>query len=156
LYTIDPLLVILILWRMRGRDRVPAVRNRFAPCFTAYAAVLGVAGVVLLVAPTFAAQLWPWTLPPILGQVYSIFFLTFALGGLLAAHEPHWEGVWIYVAANLGMLMLIVAVSLYHADRFKAGPATWAWYSFMFVGILAFATVLARHSRPLATQGAMP
>ncbi len=141
---------------MRGRNPVPAGRNAFAPLFTAYAAVLAVVGVVLLIAPTLAAQLWPWTLPPILGQVYSIFFLTFALGGWLAAREPRWEGVWIYVVANLCMLLLIIAVSLYHAARFKAGPTTWAWYSLILIGILAFTAVLARHARPLATRGAMP
>ena len=156
LYTIDPLLAWLILWRMRGRDPVPAGRNPLAPLFTAYVAVLAIVGVVLLVAPALAAQLWPWTLPPILGQVYSIFFLTFALGGLLAAREPRWEGVWIYVVANLCMLLLIVAVSLYHADRFQAGPLTWAWYSLMLLGILAFVAALARHPRPLAARGATP
>src|SRR5262245_40593418 len=116
LYTIDPLVVGLILWRLRGRDPIPAGHNPLAPLFISYAAVLTCAGVVLLVAPTLAAQLWPWTLPPILGQVYSVFFLTFALGGLLSAREPRWAGVWVYIVANLVMLLLTVGVSIYHAD----------------------------------------
>jgi hypothetical protein len=152
LYTIDPVVVGAILWFFRRRDRVPAGRNQHARLFTVYASVLGVAGLVLLVAPTFAAQLWPWTLPAILGQVYSIFFLTFALGGLLAATEPRWEGVWVYLSANLVMLLLIIAVSLYHADRFKAGPSTWLWYGLCLAGTLAFATALIRRPQHATAQ----
>ena len=155
LYTLDPLAVGAILWFLRGRDRVPAGRNQFARLFITYATVLGSMGVTLLVAPTFAAQLWPWTLPAILGQVYSIFFLTFALGGVLAAIEPRWEGVWVYITANLAMLLLIIAVSLYHADRFKAGPATWLWYGFCLAGIVAFAIALIRRTQHTAAQGAI-
>ena len=153
LYTIDPLVVGLILWRMRGRDPAPAGRSRLAPLFIAYAAVLGIAGAILLVAPALAGQLWPWALPPILGQVYSIFFLTFAVGGLLAARDPRWEAAWIYVAANLGMILLIILVSLYHADRFKAGPATWVWYGLWLAAGLAFAAALAARSRRLSMRG---
>lgn len=153
LYTIDPLVVGLILWRMRRRDPAPAGRNPNAALFIVYAAVLAVAGVVLLVAPTLAAQLWPWTLPAILAQVYSIFFLTFGLGGLLAASEPRWEGVWIYVAANLVMLLLIIAVSLYHADRFKTGLTTWMWYGLCLAGALVLAAVFIRRPRQIAARG---
>jgi hypothetical protein len=155
LYTIDPLVVGLILWRMRGRAPAPAARNPLATLFIVYAATLVLVGIVLLVAPALAAQLWPWTLPPILGQVYSVFFLTFALGGWLAAREPGWEGVWIYVAANLIMLVLIVAVSLIHADRFKAGPETWIWYGFCLAGVLVFVGALIWRPRRLATSGAI-
>jgi len=153
LYTIDPLVVGLILWRMRGRDPAPVGRNPNARLFTVYAAVLARAGIVLLVAPTLAAQLWPWTLPAILAQVYSIFFLTFVLGGLLAAGEPRWEGVWIYVTANLVMLLLIIAVSLYHADRFKTGLATFMWYGLCLAGAFAFAAILIRRPRQIAARG---
>ena len=142
LYTLDPLVIGLVLWRMRGHDPAPAGRNTFAPLFTGYAAVLAIVGLVLLALPTLAAQLWPWMLPMILGQVYSIFFLAFAVGGLLAARERGWAGVRVYVLANLVMLLLIIAVSLYHNDRFKPGPPTLVWYSLCAIGVVAFAGVL--------------
>jgi hypothetical protein len=141
-YTIDPLLIGLILWRLRGRDPAPAGRNAFAPLFIGYAAVLGIVGLILLALPMLAARLWPWALPPILGQVYSVFLLTFAVGGLLAAREAAWAGVRVYVLANLAMLLLIIIVSLYHSDRFKPGPPTWVWYSVCLIGALAFAAAL--------------
>ena len=154
-YTIDPLVSALIWWRLRGTDPSLAGRNPLAPLFLTYAAVLGVAGVILLGLPALAASLWPWALPPILGQVYSVFFLTFALGGVLAAREPSWAGVRVYVLANLGMLLLIVGVSFWHADRFKPGPVTWGWFALCLAGVVGFGAVLLRRPGRRLTQGAM-
>jgi len=154
LYTIDPLLVGLIVWWMRKREPMPAARNPLARLLNGYAAALALIGAILLVAPALAAQLWPWALPPILSQVYSIFFLTFALGGWLAAREPEWQGIWIYVAANLLMLILIVAVSLIHADRFKAGPQPVIWYSLCLAGVVALTGALLWRRRQLPARGA--
>lgn len=151
-YTIDPLAAGLSLWWLRGRDPVPAGRSRLAPLFVAYAVVLGVAGIVLLVLPGLAASLWPWTLPPVLGQVYSAFFLTFAVAALLAWREPRWEGVWIYLAANLGMFGLILLVSLLHSSRFKPGPITWLWYGLWLAGVIAFAVPFWRRPNQLSTH----
>jgi hypothetical protein len=153
-YTIDPLVTGLILWRLRGRDPAPAGRSPFAPLFMAYAALLGVAGLILLALPTLAGSLWPWLLPPVLGQVYSVFFLTFAAGGLLAAGEPRWAGVRIYVQANLGMLLIISAVSLLHLGRFKPGLPTWAWFGLCLAGVVVFAAAWLRRPNQPAAQGA--
>jgi hypothetical protein len=154
LYIIDPIVGGLILWRLRGRDAAPAGRNPLSPILAGYAAVLGVIGAVLLALPELAAQLWPWALPPILGQVYSIFFLTFAAGGLLAARDPRWEAIWIYLTANLSMLLLIIAVSVYHAARFKPGPPTWLWYGLCIAGVVALTVALVRRPRRIVTKGA--
>lgn len=151
-YTIDPLVTILLIWLMRGHDPTPPGLNRFWLLFLLYAGVLGVAGVALLVLSPFAVRLWPWTLPPILGQVYSIFFLTYALGGVLAARKLHWSGVWIYCIANLGMLALIAVVSLYHRDRFGNGPATWVWIALCLLGLIGFALPLLWRPKPLAQR----
>jgi len=154
-YTIDPLVSALIWWRLRGNAAPPAGRSPLAPLFLTYAAVLGVAGVILLALPALAASLWPWALPPILGQVYSVFFLTFALGGVLAAREPGWAGVRVYVLANLGMLLLIIGVSFWHAYRFKPGPSTWAWYALCLAGVAAFGVALLRRPGRLFSKGAI-
>src|SRR5262249_3330237 len=127
-YTVDPLVTAVIVWHLRGRDPAPPGRNPFWPLFLAYAVLLIVASFVLLFLPSVAVSLWPWTLPPILGQVYSIFILTYAVGGLLAVREPRWIGVWIYCVANFVMIFLIIILSLYHRDRFGSGPATWVWF----------------------------
>jgi hypothetical protein len=153
-YTIDPLVTLLIVWVLRSRDPAPLGRNPLWPLFLLYAMVLGVAGLALLLLPSVAVSLWPWPLPPILGQVYSIFFLTFALGGVLAMREPRWMGVWIYCAANFGMLFLIIIVSLYHRDRFGTGPATWVWFSSCVIGLIGFAVPLVQPPNQLARREA--
>ena len=152
-YTIDPLVSALIWWRLRGSDPPLLGKSPLAPLFLTYAALLGVAGITLLGVPALAVRLWPWALPPILGQVYSVFFLTFALGGVLAARDPRWAGVRVYVLANLGMLLLILGVSFWHADRFTPGPASWAWYAFCLAGVAGFGVAL-RSTRRRQTQGA--
>ena len=153
-YTIDPLAAGLIVWLLRASDPPATGRNPYAPLFLAYALVLGIAGVLLLALPGLAANLWPWALPPVLGQVYSGFFLTFAAGGLLAAREPRWQGVRIYTIANAAMLALILGVSLVHADRFKPGLATWAWYASCLIGLAAFGAGTLRRSGWPALKGA--
>jgi hypothetical protein len=154
-YTIDPLVSALIWWRLRASAR-PSGWSPLAPLFLTYAAVLAVAGVILLSLPALAASLWPWALAPILGQVYSVFFLTFALGGLLAAREPGWAGVRVYVLANLCMLLLIIGVSLRHVDRFKPGPAMWVWYALCLTGAVAFSMALLRRPGQRPRQGVAP
>lgn len=154
-YTIDPLVTGLILWRLRGRDPAPAGRSTSASLFMTYAAILGVAGLILLVLPTLAGELWPWSLPPMLGQVYSVFFLTFAAGGVLAAREPRWAGVRIYVQANLGMLLIIIAVSLMHLSRFKPGLPLWTWFGLCLFGVIAFTVAWLRRPDQPAPQGVL-
>jgi len=152
-YTIDPLAVILSLWFLRGRDKVPTGRNKFLPVFVGYALVLSVAGFVLFALPQLAGNLWPWALPPILGQVYSVYFLTFAIGAILCAREPRWMGVWVYLAANLGMFVLIVGVSILHSSRFKPGLPTWVWYAIWLSAAVAFSIALFRRSGTALPEG---
>ena len=154
-YTVDPLATALLAWVFLGRDPVPPGRNPYRPLFLTYAAVLGVAGLALLLFPSVAAGLWPWSLPPILGQVYSVFFLTFALGGLLCAREPRWLGVWVYCAANAGLLFLVLMVSLYHRGRFGPGPATWIWFGLCITGLAGFALRLLRRPKDFDRQEAL-
>jgi len=155
LYVIDPLLAAVIWWQLRTVAARPSRLNPLAPLLIPYAGLLGLLGLVLLIVPDIAARFWPWSLPAILSQVYSIFFLTFAIGGLLAVRELDWDAIRIYLQANLVMLILVIVVSVIHRDRFVAGPATWIWYSLCAIGILAFATALIRRPRALMAQGSV-
>jgi hypothetical protein len=145
-YTVDPLLAALLLWQMRRRDHTPVRRTPLTLVFVIYAVVLGVLGIVLLALPSLAAQIWPWELPAVLGQLYSAFFLGMAVCAALAARESRWDGVRIYAIAQLFLLVLVVVVSLVHIDRFHAGPATWLWFALCLIGAAAFSTALLRHS----------
>jgi hypothetical protein len=153
-YTIDPIVSILILWVMRGRDPGPRGVSRLWPTFALYTLAIAIIGFALLFLSQQAVNLWPWSLSSlpdglgvIIGQVYSIFILAYAVGGLLAIFEPRWAGVWIYCAANFGMWVLIAGVSLYHRDRFSGGPSTWLWGILCLLGVVLFGLALLQQPR---------
>jgi hypothetical protein len=150
-YTVDPVLAFAIAWVLRGRDRARGP-NPNVFLFMAYAGVLCIAGLVLLLLPAVAVATWPWSLPPVLGQVYSVFFFTCALGAVLAARDPRWTGIWIYCAANAGMFVLVLLVSLYHKDRFVSGPPTAIWFGLWIVALAAFTLPFLRRAREVPPQ----
>jgi len=140
-YVVDPLLALIIvpaagLWPARGAP------HRLTPLFTVEAALFGVLGVALLALPDAVAAGWPWALPPVLGQLYACFFLTFAIGAALAAHETEPRAVQVFTLSSLVLMALVLAASLLHFDRFKAEPVTWLWFSVFGVGLCVFAVAL--------------
>jgi hypothetical protein len=52
------------------------------------------------------------------------------------------------------LLLLIIIVSIWHADRFKPGPTTWVWYAVCLAGVLAFGVALLLRPDRMLTQGA--
>jgi hypothetical protein len=155
-YAADPLLAALLLWLMRGRDQLPSGRGPLAPLFAVYAAALGLVGLALLGLPALAARMWPWQLSEALGQLYSAFFLGLAVCAWLAAREPRWEGVRLYLAANLALAVLVIVVSLLNADRFNGGIATWVWYAFWLAWAAASTSALLRRPGRLALKATLP
>src|SRR5438105_5333456 len=70
-YVVDPLLALVLvpiagLWPPKH-----GTRHALTPLLRIQALVFGALGLVLLVAPDVAATNWPWTLPPVLGQLYG-------------------------------------------------------------------------------------
>jgi hypothetical protein len=154
-YTLDAVVTGLVLWRLRGRERSSPARTPVVPLVSTYATVLGMVGLVMLVAPSFAVRQWPWGLTPILAQVYSVFFLTFALGGWLVARDPRPEAAWIYLTANLATVLLVIGVSTAYPERFKPGPPTWTWYAtWVAAACVLVATLAALRRRPVTAQAA--
>ena len=141
-YVADPLLGLAIiplaaLWPPRPR------RNSLTPVLLTEAAVLGVLGVALLVAPDAVAATWPWSLPPVLGQLYACFFLTFALGAALAAGEVDERAVLGFVYSTLALMALMLLASILHLDRFKPETVTVLWFAALGVGLVAFSGAVA-------------
>jgi hypothetical protein len=151
-YTIDAVVTGVVLWRLRGRGRPPAQHSLAVPLISAYATILGAIGLVMLVAPSFAVRHWPWGLTTILAQVYSVFFLAFALGGWLVARDPRRETAWIYLTASLVAVLLIIGVSLAYPERFKPGLPTWTWYAAWVVAAGMLGATLATIRRAPASE----
>ena len=88
------------------------------------------------------AGAWPWTLPPLLGQLYACFFLTFAISAALAARETEARSIRAFAGSTLTLMVLVLVASLLHFDRFKGEPVTWLWFGAFGVGACAFGLAL--------------
>src|SRR5262249_46922564 len=99
-YVVDPLLALLLVplagLLPPGRGR----RHGLTALLNVQAVVFGALGLVLLLAPELAAANWPWTLPPVLGQLYGCFFLTFAVGAALGARESEPRAIRDFLIAS--------------------------------------------------------
>jgi len=105
------------------------VRHALTPLLIAEALVFGALGLLLLLLPETAAAVWPWALPPLLGQLYSCFVLTFAVGAALTARESSPLAVRNFLIASLSLTVLVLCVSVLHFDRFKPEPVTAIWFA---------------------------
>jgi hypothetical protein len=141
-YVADPLLALAIvpaagLWPSRhGRQ------HRLTPLLGLEAVLFAVLALALLGAPASMAAGWPWTLPPLLGQLYGCFLLTFAIGAALAMRETEVGAIRAFALSSLALLGLVLIASLLHLDRFKTEPVTWVWFGSLAFGVLAFGLAL--------------
>jgi hypothetical protein len=149
-YVADPLLALVIvpaaglLWPAGG------ARHPLTPLFVVQAAAFGVLGLLLLTAPDAVASGWPWALPPLLGQLYACFFLTFAAGAALAARETEPRAITTFILSSFVLMVLVLLASLLHLDRFKPEPVTSAWFAAFSVGAVVFGLALAWSSGAIA------
>jgi hypothetical protein len=153
-YVVDPVLGVLVVsaagfitWRPRA-----AATHRLTALFLVEAAIFAALGVALLVAPDAVAAAWPWSLPPLLGQLYACFFLTFALGAALAARETEARAIAGFAGSSLTLMVLVLLASAIHLDRFKPEPVTWVWFAAFGVGACALGLALLLQRTPGLSQ----
>jgi hypothetical protein len=147
-YVVDPVLALVILqvaglWPPRR-----GVRHRLTTMFAVEAAVLGVLGLVLVLAPDAVAAVWPWALPPLLGQLYGCFFVTFGVSAWLAARETEARAIRGFALSSLTLTLLVLVASVLHMDRFKPEPVTWLWFTVFGVATCVFAAALLADRPP--------
>jgi hypothetical protein len=155
-YIFDPIAVSLLLATHRMLPATNRGRHRLTPLFLAEAALLGGLGLLTLVLPEFASMLWPWKLPPVLAQLYSCFFLAFAIIALLVAHENRSIVIRNFTITSLALMALVLLVSLLYLARFTVGLATWIWFGALILGVAAFGAALVRGSATRRLGAGMP
>jgi len=141
-YVVDPLLAVLVIYF--GKLWPPAERkeHRLSRMLRIEALIFAVIGAALSVAPEAVAQMWPWALPPVLGQVYGAFFITFAVGAALAARETEPRAITLFVISTLTLAVLVLVISAIHLDRFKPEPITWVWFAAWAIAAATFTIAL--------------
>ncbi|HEY1292727.1 MAG TPA: hypothetical protein VGJ60_06490 [Chloroflexota bacterium] len=142
-YIVDPLLGLAVIHFARLWPPWPTRKHVLTPLLVVQAVAFGLVGLALLVVPDTMAALWPWALPPVLGQVYGCFFLTFALGAGVAAGEVEPHAVRGFLLSTLTLMALVLLASWLHVDRFKAEPVTVIWFAAFGLGLVLFAGAFA-------------
>jgi hypothetical protein len=148
--------------RLPPADPAP-VSPGFRAVLLIASAVFGLYGLALLLAPEAVGDLWPWPIDAFHGRLYSVTFLTPAIGLYLLSRAASWAELWTMGLTLLVLGLLAVfglAVTDVHTDRIDwAGPSTWSYVvPFGLVAALGFALCRAaqQRSRPsgqLAADG---
>ena len=150
-YTIYPLVALWISWRRR-KDREPGPGGPASRGARTSLAILGVVttalAVALLVAPAAMAAVWPWRISPVLAQIYGAPFLSYGLGSWISSRPRPWSEARIVVISTAVFTLLVLGASIVHRGLFDPGrPATWVWFSGLFVASVALLTFAIDHAR---------
>lgn len=149
-----PLLACGIAIERRAGEDGPAEQGRALPrplrvVLAVEGAVMLAASAVMLLAPTEAAELWPWALTPLVSRALGSFTLGVALVALMAVAENRlvlFRGAAVAYSA-LGALQLL-AVALHDSDLGGDDLATALYLAFL-TAILAtgiYGSIAARAS----------
>lgn len=141
-YVFDPVAITLLVTTHGLGAAVSPGRHRLTPLFLAEAGLLGLLGWFMLALPQAAAAVWPWAIPPLLAQLYSCFFIAFAVIALLVAREQRPVLVRNFTITSLALIGFTLLASLLYLERFTASPATWIWFSTLAIGVVVFSAAL--------------
>jgi hypothetical protein len=165
LYLALPINAAWHVWLYRGLP--PADPGLPTPGFRAVlliaSGIFGLYGLALLIAPEAVGNLWPWPIDAFHGRLYSVTFLTPAIGLYVLSRAASWAELWTMGLTLLALGLLAVfglAVTDVRTDRIDwAGPSTWSYVvPFGLVVALGFGLCrMARQRRrpvgPLAADG---
>jgi hypothetical protein len=154
-YIFDPIAITLLVVMHRLVRPANPGRHRLTRLFLVEAGVLGALGLVLLALPATAAARWPWPIPPLLAQLYSCFFIAFAVIALLVARERRPVLIRTFTITSLALMVGVFGASLPYLARFTGGVATWVWFGVLLLGMAVFGAALVGRtpSRPFAVGG---
>lgn len=141
-YVVEPIVAVAAVVKLRLLRPALSGRTRLTPVCLLQGAAFGVTGLLLLLTPGYAADVWPWSIDTVLARVYACLFLAFALAALLAAWEARPPAVRAFVIASAALPVLILVASLRHTDRFQDGPAKWLWFGGFTLGAVCFGLAL--------------
>jgi hypothetical protein len=153
LYIIIPVNCALHLWLYRNLPPAdslptPAVARNI---LLTQAIVLSVFGLALLLAPAFAKNFWSWKIDIFHAQLYSVTFLTPAIGTFLLAKTGS-KTEWLTMGMTQIVLGLfpILGVLIVDANIIKgvdwSAAGTWVWMA-VFAGIFAIGLWMIKESR---------
>jgi hypothetical protein len=133
LYGILPINAGYHLWLYRNLPPAdstqPTATGRII--LTAQSILLGLFGLALLIAPSFAKTFWSWEIDEFHAQLYSVTFITPAVGAFILAKAAS-KTEWLTMGLTQGVLGLfpIIGVILVDATAKRVNwslAGTWIW-----------------------------
>jgi hypothetical protein len=152
--------VIVRQARVAGAEpprRVPLPRWARGYVAVQGAVLLGI-GSALVVAPTWAAAVWPWELTPLTGRATGAWTFAIGLALLLGLYENDWIRLRVPLRTYTALAVLELVALLRYAGSLDWGAAqSWVYVAFL-AGMLAFAAYGLRAVRraSAAEPGASP
>lgn len=144
-YTVYPAVGLWLSLRHRpgaiARDspRLPTLARAWMGVQGAVCIALAVA---LFVAPTAMSARWPWTIPPLLAQIYSGPFLSYGVGSVLVARHPSMRAARLPLAAMVVFAVLVAVASAVHRRLFDAGSVSATlWFGGLVLAIVAMVSI---------------
>ncbi len=152
LYIGIPIIAAYHLWLYRSLPPADALPTPswLRTCLLAYAGFFLVYGMAMLVIPITATAFWPWGIDEFHGRMYSVGFITPAVGCLLllrsgSALEFGALGLTQVFGGVTSLLgVLIVDSSVHRVDWTLLG--SWAWFGFPLLLIIV-GGLMALHAR---------
>ncbi|MEM1367537.1 MAG: hypothetical protein AAGG02_05850 [Cyanobacteria bacterium P01_H01_bin.15] len=148
LYGADSFIGLLFCWRSRRRLIRAGEPSRFAKLYQFQALILGFYGLgLLLAAPLFGKQFWPWPLDEFHSHLYSGVFITGALGmGLLSVYSSRFGRLALGITqAFLGFAIALgnwlVDKQVSKLDWASLDPWLWQFVFLTFGGLGAWVVI---------------
>jgi hypothetical protein len=126
-YLIYPIIAGILVW---GRRHLPEDRSGIAMSslargfLTAQGVVLCLVSLALLLLPNVMVSVWPWTISPLLAQLYSAPFLSYGLGNLLHTRRYAWKQIQTISTSLAVFSALILLASVIHIALFSSADAS--------------------------------
>jgi len=148
-YLLYPLIAVWLIWVHRDawNERLsgPPVPRWVRRYLIVQGVVASAVGLALLFATDTMVDAWPWTITPLLAQIYFAPLLAYGIGSLVLARERTWPELRVGVTA-LGVFAAgVLIASLLHRNLFSARQlGDVVWFALFGAGALALAVVGAR------------
>lgn len=155
-YIVYPLVGIWLAIRHRGEPGPEdATLPRGARAYLiGQGAIFILAGVALALAPGTMSRVWPWSVTPMLAQIYSAPLLAYGIGSSMLARSRTWPELRVVTIGMFVFAAGALLASAIHRDLFSFGDAAdLLWFTLLGVatatlGAIATRSLIARPDIP--------
>ena len=133
---VPPVMLVLLVRQVRAAGIDPPRRWRLPMWFRAvlgvHAAVLIPMGIALLLVPTVASQLWPWTVTPLTGRAIGAWLLGLGIAATQAVAENDWMRIRpATMSYTVFAVLEFAALARYPGELARDTPAAWIYLLFL-------------------------